>query len=190
MVETRQKRTNRSTPCTVRDGYFRPLHGLVRLGQTRRESGDSKRPVAAGCLQPFPESGYIMQGIMEVTVTVDNPIVDYIGDYSSIQIVNLRTDSFGEATIQLVLTPGANGDGVVDFVTALLEKSNVNHYSYSAKPGVEWTPDWEAIYPATAQRLLDEEDDHDFDPIDSFNADEFDELDEYGYAYAGYLPVV
>ena len=129
-----------------------------------------------------------MQGIMEVTVTVDNPIVDYIGDYGSIQIANLRTDSFGEATIQLVLTPGPNGDGVVDFVTALLEKSNVNHYSYSAKPGVEWTPNWEAIYPNSA--VLLDDDDEEFDVIDKFDdTDDFDEADEYGYTYAGYLPV-
>jgi hypothetical protein len=163
--------------------------GLSDLfGQYKRESGESKRPVAAGYLQPFPESGYIMQGIMEVTVTVDNPIVDHIGDYSSIQIVNLRTDSFGEATIQLVLTPGANGDGVVDFVTALLEKSNVKHYSYSAKPGVDWSPDWEAVYPASV--FLDDDDEDDFDVIDKLDDnDEFDEADEYGYSYAGYLPV-
>jgi 3-dehydroquinate synthase class II len=109
-----------------------------------------------------------MQGIMEVTVTVDNPIVDRINDFGSVQIVNLRTDSFGEATIQLVLTPGANGDGVVDFVTALLEKSNVNHFSYAAKPGVEWTPNWEAIYPAGASMPYEDEDDFDDYPTDDY----------------------
>jgi hypothetical protein len=129
-----------------------------------------------------------MHGIMEVTVTIDNPIVDHVNDFGSVQIAKLRTDSFGEATVQLVLTPGPNGDGVVDFVTALLEKSNVNHYSYSAKPGVEWTPDWEAIYPNSA--VLLDDDDEEFDVIDKFDdTDDFDEADEYGYTYAGYLPV-
>lgn len=111
---------------------------------------------------------------MDVQISVNYPVVDHVSDYDTVQTLVLRQDHLGEAEIVLVLRPGENGDGVVDFVTDILKAAAVTHYTYSAKPGVEWTPDWNVLFPPH----LDEVED---DPDEVSEAEYYDELDLLGF---------